>query len=147
MALQKVRLKGNRRRVVGPDGAPGPMGIPGPPGSRGAMGPQGPEGPPGPHGERGPAGVSGFEVVTARMPANGFNSESPKQVTAQCPTGKRVIGTGATIEGTNGDLDGLVALQEIAPVRGDARGRAVEVGSTDVRWALVAFAFCAAEPS
>ena len=134
--------------VVGPDGAPGPTGIPGPPGSRGAIGPQGPEGPPGPHGERGPAGISGFEVVTARMPANGFNSESPKQVTAQCPNGKRVIGTGATIEGTNGDLDGLVALQEIAPVRRDARGRAVEVGpGTDVRWAIVVFAFCAAESS
>jgi hypothetical protein len=82
------------------------------------------------------------------MPAQGFNSESPKSMTAECPNGKRVIGTGATIEGTNGDLDGLVALQEIAPVRRDARGRAVEVGGgTDVRWALVVFAFCAAESS
>jgi hypothetical protein len=132
--------------VVGPDGAPGPMGIPGPSGPRGAPGPPGPEGPPGPHGDRGPAGISGVQVVTARIPPNGFDSESPKQVIAQCPSGKRVIGTGASIEGTNGDLAGLVALQEIAPVRRDARGRAVEVGQgTDVRWALIVFAFCAAE--
>ena len=134
--------------VVGPDGSPGPMGLPGPAGSRGPVGPSGPEGPPGPHGERGPAGVSGFEVITARIPPNGFNSESPKQVTAECPNGKRVIGTGATIEGTNGDLNGLVALQEVAPVRRDARGRAIEVAQgSDVRWALVVFAFCAAESS
>jgi len=134
--------------VVGPDGAAGPAGLPGPAGSRGPVGPAGPEGPPGPHGERGPAGLSGFEVVTARIPTAGFNSESPKQVTATCPNGKRVIGTGATIEGTNGDVDGLVALQEVAPIRRDARGRAVEVGGNhDVRWALVVFAFCAAESS
>ena len=134
--------------VIGPDGAPGPLGLPGPAGPRGPVGPSGPEGPPGPHGDRGPAGVSGFEVVTARVPANGFNSESPKQATAECPNGKRVIGTGATIEGSNGDLDGLVALQEIAPVRRDARGRAVEVAQgTDAKWALVVVAFCAAESS
>jgi hypothetical protein len=133
--------------VVGPDGAPGPIGIAGPAGPRGPSGPNGPEGPPGPQGDRGPAGISGFEVITARTPTNGFNSESPKQVTAECPNGKRVIGTGATIEASNGDLDGLVALQGVVPVRQDeARARAAEVSrDSEVRWALVAVAFCAAE--
>jgi hypothetical protein len=135
--------------LVGPDGPPGPMGLAGPPGPRGAPGPSGPGGPPGPQGDRGPAGISGFEVVTARTPTNGFDSGSPKQVTAECPNGKRVIGTGASIEASNGDLDGLVALQEIVPVRRDeARGRAAEVGpGSDVRWALVVVAFCAETPN
>jgi hypothetical protein len=135
--------------VVGPDGPPGPKGDAGPAGPRGASGPSGPEGPPGPPGDRGPAGISGFEVVTARTPNNGFNSESPKQATAECPNGKRVIGTGAGLEASNGDLDGLVALQEIVPVRRDeARGRAAEVAQgSDVRWALVIVAFCAEAPN
>ena len=132
--------------VVGPDGAPGPVGLAGPAGPRGPSGPTGAEGPPGPQGDRGPAGISGFEVITARTPTNGFNSESPKQVTAECPNGKRVIGTGANLEATNGDLDGLVALQGVVPVRQDeARARAAEVRDSEARWALVVFAFCAAE--
>jgi hypothetical protein len=133
--------------VVGPDGEPGPIGIAGPAGPRGPSGPVGPEGPSGPQGDRGPAGISGFEVVTARTPTNGFNSESPKEVTAECPNGKRVIGTGATIEASNGDLDGLVALQGVLPVHQDeARARAAEIArDSDVRWALVVVAFCAAE--
>ena len=131
----------------GPEGPIGPQGVVGPDGPPGPMGPAGPRGAPGLQGDRGPAGISQFEVVTARTPTNGFNSESPKQVTAECPNGKRVIGTGASVEAINGDLDGLVALQEIVPVRRDeARGRAAEVDRDDnVRWALVVFAFCAAE--
>ena len=144
----------------GPKGEPGPMGPPGPagpageigpPGPEGPMGPQGvvgPDGPPGPRGEQGPPGNSGFEVVTARTPTNGFNSDSPKQVTAECPNGKRVIGTGANIEASNGEPDGQVALQEIDPVRrNEARGRAAEVSNgSNVRWALVVIAFCAEAP-
>ena len=134
--------------VVGPDGVPGPIGPVGPGGPRGPSGPVGPEGPPGPRGEQGPPGISGFEVVTARTPTNGFNSESPKQVTAECPNGKRVIGTGANLEASNGELDGQVALQEIAPIRrNEARGRAGEVSpGSNVRWALVVVAFCAEAP-
>ena len=208
MALQKVRFKGNRRRIFGvfvvttlavvlvagagafadiPDrdglhlcydkdsgrlrvvdnkgcdhderkivwdnrgrnGARGERGPAGADGARGPIGPSGPEGPPGPQGDRGPAGISGFEVVTARTPTNGFNSESPKQVTAECPNGKRVIGTGANLEASNGELDGQVALQEIAPIRrNEARGRAAEVSTgSNVRWALVVVAFCAEAPN
>jgi hypothetical protein len=134
--------------VVGPDGPPGPMGPAGPAGPRGPSGPAGPEGPPGPQGDQGPAGISGFEVVTARTPTNGFNSDSPKQVTAECPNGKRVIGTGANLEASNGELDGQVALQEMAPIRrNEARGRAAEISTgSNVRWALVVVAFCAEAP-
>jgi hypothetical protein len=87
-------------------------------------------------------------VVTARTPVSGFNSESPKQATAQCPSGKRVIGTGATLEGNAGELSGRVALQEIVPIStSEARSVAAENSpGTSVKWAIVAVAFCAAAP-
>lgn len=128
--------------VVGPDGPPGREGPTGP---RGPAGPPGTEGPPGLQGARGPAGISGFEMVTARVPGDGFNSEGRKRVSAQCPNGKRVVGTGATIEGDDDDLTGRISLVEIAPVNGrQARAQAAEVApGTNLRWALVVVAFCA----
>jgi hypothetical protein len=87
-------------------------------------------------------------MVRARTPDNGFNSDGSKQATAECPNGRRVIGTGATIESGNGDLAGRVALQEIAPVsQGEARGVAAEIApGTNQRWALMVVAFCAEAP-
>lgn len=130
--------------LVGPDGAPGPEGETGP---RGPAGPPGTEGPPGPQGDRGPAGISGFEMVTARTPGDGFNSDGQKRATVQCPNGKRIVGTGASLEGDE-DVTGRIALQEIAPVNGSgrqARAVAAEVApGTNLRWAVVVVAFCAA---
>jgi hypothetical protein len=84
-------------------------------------------------------------MVTARVPGDGLNSEGRKRVTAQCPNGKRVVGTGSSIEGDDEDLSGRIALQEIAPVNGrQVRAVAAEVApGTNLRWALVAVAFCA----
>jgi hypothetical protein len=140
---------------AGSDGQPGPQGLigpDGPPGRDGAAGPRGaagPEGPPGPQGERGPAGISGFEVVTARTPDSGFDSATPKRAVAQCPNGKRVVGTAASLEGDDGDIAGRVVLQEIAPTGNrQVRGVGAEVApGTNVRWAIVAIAFCAEAPN
>jgi hypothetical protein len=87
-------------------------------------------------------------MVTARTPASGFNSDNTKQATALCPGGKRVVGTGADIEADTNDLAGRIALQGVAPVsRSQARAVAAEVSpGTTLRWAVVAIAFCAAEP-
>ena len=57
-------------------------------------GPQGPAGAPGPQGQSGtagPAGVAGYEIINTRetLPLNGSI-----EVTATCPTGKRVIAGG-----------------------------------------------------
>ena len=91
--------------------------------------------------------MSGFESVTARVPGNGFNSDGVKRATAQCPAGKRVVGTGASIEGDDDDIAGRVALQEIAPVNGNGRqvrAVAAEVApGTNSRWAVTVVAFCA----
>ncbi len=143
---------------AGADGQPGPQGLVGPDGPAGPEGPSGPrgpagqagtEGPEGPQGERGPAGISGFEVVTVRSPNSGFNSESPKRAVAQCPSGKRVVGTAASIEGDDDDLAGRIALQGIAPDGNrQVRGVAAEVApGTNVRWAIVTMAFCAEAPN
>ena len=133
----------------GPQGLMGPDGPPGRDGSPGPRGNAGPEGPPGPQGERGPAGISGFEVVTSRTPDSGFNSETPKRAVAQCPNGKRVVGTAASLVGDDQDIAGRVMLQEIAPTGNrQVRGVAAEVApGTDVRWAIVAVAFCAEAPN
>lgn len=136
---------------AGPAGAEGPQGPAGPAGAdgaRGPTGPAGPAGPVGPSGPRGPAGISGFEIAVGRAPASGFNSDDSKQATAQCPDGKRVIGTGATVEGGNGELAGRVALREIVPInQSEARGAAAEIAQgTNLRWALVVIAFCAETP-
>jgi hypothetical protein len=134
--------------LVGPDGPAGPQGLAGPSGPRGPSGPQGVEGPAGPQGPRGPAGMSGFEIVTARTPVSGLNSEGFKQATAQCRNGQRVVGTAANIEGDAGELAGRIALQAIYPLsQNEARGAAAEVApGTNLRWALVAVAFCADTP-
>jgi hypothetical protein len=123
----------------------GPAGPPGPVGPRGPSGPPGVAGPAGPQGSRGPAGISGFEVVTARTPAVGFNSDNSKQATALCPAGKRVVGTGADLETDTGDVAGRVALEQISPVSNrEVRAVAAEVGpGSTLRWAVVAIAFCA----
>ena len=88
---------------------------------------------------------NGFEVVTARTPASGFNSDNSKRATALCPDAKRVVGTGADLEAETGDVAGRVALQQVGPVSArEARAAAAEVGSgTTLRWAVVAVAFCA----
>src|SRR5581483_133965 len=131
---------------AGKDGMAGPTGPTGPVGPVGPRGPAGPPGSAGPQGPRGAAGMSGFEIVSARTPAVGFNSDNTKRASALCPDGKRLVGTAASVEGENGgDLSGRVALYEIVPIDGrGARATAAEGGSgTNLRWAVVAFAFCA----
>ena len=89
--------------------------------------------------------MSGFEIVTARMPTAGFNSDRTKQATALCPAGKRVVGTGADIVTDTGDAAGRVALEQISPVS-DREARVVAAGTGNggnLRWAVVIFAFCA----
>ena len=88
-------------------------------------------------------------MVTSRTPDSGFNSETPKRAVAQCPNGKRVVGTAASLVGDDEDIAGRVMLQEIAPTGNrQVRGVAAEVPpGTDVRWAIVAIAFCAEAPN
>jgi hypothetical protein len=84
----ETALTWNQTGPQGPAGAPGPPGTPGPAGTPGPQGPPGPQGQPG---TPGPAGVAGYEIISTHetLPLNGSI-----EVTATCPTGKRVIGGG-----------------------------------------------------
>jgi hypothetical protein len=59
-------------------------------------GPKGDRGPTGPAGPAGPVGISGYEIVRAStiVPANTISSAQ-----AGCPSGKRVIGGAASVQG------------------------------------------------
>jgi hypothetical protein len=84
----ETALTWNQTGPQGPAGAPGPQGAPGP---AGPPGPQGATGPQGQPGTTSPAGVAGYEIISTHeaLPLNGSI-----EVTATCPTGKRVIAGG-----------------------------------------------------
>jgi hypothetical protein len=72
----ETSLTWNQTGPQGPAGAPGPQGVPGPQGQPGSPS---------------PVGVAGYEIISTHetLPLNGSI-----EVTATCPTGKRVIGGG-----------------------------------------------------
>jgi len=81
---------------------------------------------------------SGLERVVAVSP-----SEIPnKSVTATCPTGKRVLGTGGELAGADGRvvLDGIVPDGELRSVT--ANGVKDETGVAG-EWSVTAYAICA----
>jgi Collagen triple helix repeat (20 copies) len=90
----ETALTWNQTGPQGPGGGPGPAGAQGPQGAPGPAGTPGPQGAPGPQGQpgtSGSAGVAGYEIISTHqtLPLNGSI-----EVTATCPTGKRVIGGG-----------------------------------------------------
>jgi hypothetical protein len=94
---------------AGPQGPAGPAGPAGADGQNGATGPAGlagPQGPAGPAGPAGPSGLAGYEIVTTNVPANG---SALVQGSANCPSGKIVLGGGVSTFGTinnGGSADG-----------------------------------------
>ena len=81
---------------VGPQGPIGPMGSQGP---QGLQGPQGATGPQGPQGPQGVPGVSGYEHVFG--PTNAQFPGVSTFHTADCPSGKRVLGGGFSTTSTH----------------------------------------------
>jgi hypothetical protein len=83
------------------------------------------------------AAVPGLQVVSAVTIGD---SVSPKSVTATCPTGKRVIGTGFYVDGASDE----VVVTEVIPYKGSVLVTAYEDQSaTTAIWWLRAFAVCA----
>jgi hypothetical protein len=113
----------------------------GPQGATGATGASGTTG------AQGPPGVSGLELVFAESP---MNSNSGKEAVANCPAGKRVIGTGADIGGLGGTGAGPnfltdVAIRYITPLP-DLSGVAVLMAEEEPHagnWSVHAYALCA----
>jgi hypothetical protein len=97
-----------------------------------------PHGPTGPQGPPGPPGVGGREQVASETP---LTSASPKNLTATCPAGKKVLGGGVEISGAG---RARVTAVENKPAGDSAwEGEAFEAVSTTATWKLVVHAICA----
>jgi len=105
--------------------------------------PAGPAGPGGPAGPAGPPGVSGVERVEV---TSATSSASPKSGQMACPSGKRLVGGGARLNGTGVGVSPpvSVAIQAAYPDN-DNIFRAVgrEAVATNGVWSLTVFAICA----
>jgi hypothetical protein len=97
-----------------------------------------PAGPTGPQGPQGAPGLSGREQVSAETPLNAL---SPKNITATCPVGKKVIGGGVELSGAGRNR---VSATENKPSGDNAwEAEAFEVVGTNLTWKIVIHAICA----
>ena len=103
---------------------------------RGPVGARGPQGAPGPAGPPGIAALERRDVVTATSSAN------TKTISAVCPTGKRVLGGGARVQGA-GLAD--VVISEAFPDSDGTKFNALarESDPTAAAWSLQVYAMCA----
>ena len=113
----------------------------GPQGDRGPQGPTGPQGSIGPQGlqgEPGVPGISGYEIVTSQSP---FSSDPGRDATADCPTGKVVIGGGGRVFGS---VDGIALYASDPSSDGSSwSAEAREIVSNAGVWSVKAYAICA----
>jgi hypothetical protein len=123
--------------ALGPNGRfptrAGVIGPAGPPGPAGAGGPAGPAGP------QGPQGVLGGQIVSGQ---SGVNSSGLKQLTVNCPSGKRAIAGGADVS-TNGSAPVAVTRSRPTSDGNGWQAEGAEIQSTTANWQLTAFVFCA----
>jgi hypothetical protein len=102
----------------------------------------GPPGSPGPPGPPGPAGVSGYEIVTQEQQDNSFAFFGGQS--ASCPTGKKVLGGGASALTADGAVQGGYEVLQEYPA-GDSGWAAVfnianRLGTSFI---LTTYAICA----
>jgi hypothetical protein len=129
--------------VQGPPGVAGATGATGPAGPEGPAGPAGPAGPEGPQSPTGPAGttVSGYEVVTTWISVPNFLFQRFSHP-ARCPTGKKVLGGGASFDIANANG---VQLVDSAPMDFGAgwAATAFETNNPAQSWTMYVWAICA----
>jgi hypothetical protein len=128
--------------AVGARGAQGPPGANGAPGSQGPAGPAGAKGDKGDKGDTGATGGPGISGLVRISVESAFNTVSAKSVTANCPAGKKVVGTGSEIAGGLGSvvIDDLTPLSNGTSVL--ASGYLVP-GQATTTWSITAYALCA----
>ncbi len=99
--------------------------------------PTGPAGPLGPAGPAGPPGLSGVERVETTSPSN---STTTKSAFFACPTGKRLIGGGARV---NGGSPRVAILSSFPDNDNIWRASAAETTATAANWSLTVYSICA----
>jgi hypothetical protein len=117
-----------------------------PAGPQGPKGDQGLTGDPGPQGAKGDpaaAGVAGHEIVRVQSEET---SESFRQVFAECPVGKVVVGGGAELVNLDGSFTLISSVVIDISVPANTKrwvADAHELNPTTEDWTLVAYAICA----
>jgi len=114
---------------------------------QGPTGPTGPTGPSGSQGEQGIQGLAGVSDLERVDMSTKNNSDSPKTTVANCPSGKKVVGGGAQVFiGEPGVKVGPIAIKKSWPNKEMTHWAATaeEVGDTNLKWFLTAYALCAA---
>jgi hypothetical protein len=116
----------------------------GPAGAQGATGPRGPQGAQGLQGPQGRAGLSDLEQVSGFTPTN---SDSPKELTLNCPPGKVAISVNYDIVGgKTGAAPGTlleVVADQVTFFGGQAFGGAYETDATTETWSVGFGVLCA----
>jgi hypothetical protein len=102
------------------------------------QGPKGDRGDKGDKGDTGLVGISGYEIVQQTSPVD---ATSPKDVTAACPSGKRVIGGGSLTSGS-GDVFASTDVPT-DPAGWHARAWKVPGTAVTVVWGVQVYAICA----
>lgn len=136
------------RSLLSRDFRPGqlPAGAQGPQGERGLQGVPGQDGADGQDGQQGPPGISGYEVVTN---TDVGDSSDTKLLSVECPTGKKVLGGGASTDVAT--FDGIVPDTEHFDLRlsrpfSDGSGwlaRVSEEPAITAEWRIRVMAVCA----
>lgn len=88
-----------------------------------------------------PAGsVPGHRIVAADSDSN---SVTPKETAAPCPSGKRVLGTGAEVVFGNFGAVGLTLSRASGPLDIARAGAAEDIGGHPGNWYVTSYAVCA----
>jgi hypothetical protein len=102
--------------------------------------PAGPTGPQGPAGPAGPAGAPGLSQVERVETTTATNAANSKTAQMACPSGKRLIGGGARVNGGSPDT---AILQSFPDNDNIYRATAAETDLIAGTWSLTVFAICA----
>jgi hypothetical protein len=95
-----------------------------------------------PAGPAGPTGPPGISAVERKDAVSVLNSAAFKELSAVCPTGKRVIGGGARVTGAGVSKISIVDnFPDSDGTKWNAAAR--EVDATALTWQLTAYALCA----
>ncbi|MBK5118065.1 MAG: collagen-like protein [Thermoleophilia bacterium] len=142
--IAKKQAKKLDKKIELKPGPNGEQGAAGPNGEQGAAGPEGDTGAKGDPGPQGEPGLSGVERVAAASP---LNSNSPKDLQATCPEGKRAIGASYDISGGKTGVPPNVVSGVVADYLSTSAATAslsvYESASTTDNWSVSLQATCA----